>query len=104
MAKSELFERNASRVADLVEQIPPGRCMTYGGIGKVIGIVPRYVALIMATAEEIHGTPWHRVVGAGGVVKGGAHRTEQVRRLRAEGVSLDGSRIIDFAEKVYAPE
>jgi alkylated DNA nucleotide flippase Atl1 len=77
--------------------------MTYGGLGEIVGITPRYVARIMATAEDLHGTHWHRVVGADGRVKDGGHRTEQIKRLRAEGISFDGNRIIDFRERIYSP-
>jgi methylated-DNA-protein-cysteine methyltransferase related protein len=103
MPKSEAFEKHANEVVGIVERIPAGQLMTYGGIGKVVGIVPRYVALIMATAEDVHSSPWHRVVGADGRVKSGAHRSEQIKRLRVEGVTFDGNRIIDFSKRIYQP-
>ena len=103
MAKSQAFERNACLVAEVVESIPRGRCTTYGAIGTSIGIVPRYVALIMATAEDIHATPWHRVVGRDKMVKPGGHRSEQIKRLKAEGFRFNGDLIADFDERFYTP-
>jgi methylated-DNA-protein-cysteine methyltransferase related protein len=103
MAKSEAFEKYSDQVVSLVEDIPSGQLMSYGSIGKVIGIVPRYVALIMATADDVHSAPWHRVVGSDGRVKAGAHRSEQIKRLRAEGVTFDGNRIVDFSQRKYQP-
>jgi alkylated DNA nucleotide flippase Atl1 len=100
MSKSEVFERSAAAVADLVEQIPPGRVTTYGAIGQALGIGPRYVARIMATAPEIPGTPWHRVVGADGRIKAGPHRAEQRRRLQAEGVTMNGDGIVAFKTRL----
>jgi methylated-DNA-protein-cysteine methyltransferase related protein len=102
-AKSNVFEQSASKVADIVDQVPLGKCTTYGGIGKAIGITPRYVARIMATAEEIHATPWHRVVGAGGTIRAGAHRNEQLRRLRSEGFEFNGNSIVDFKSHLHEP-
>lgn len=103
MAKSEAFERNTARVLEVMDQIPRGRCTTYGSLGAAVGIVPRYVALIMASAPEVATGPWHRVVGADATVKGGPQRTEQVRRLVAEGFQMAGDRIVDFAERRFHP-
>lgn len=61
VAPSEAFEKNTQLVIDLLDQIPAGRCTTYGALGRCIGIVPRYAALIMATAPDMRlrpGTEW----------------------------------------------
>jgi len=103
MARSEAFERNAGEVIDLVDAIPAGHCTSYGAIGSVLGITPRYVALIMATAPDVGSVPWHRVVGADGSVKAGGHRAEQIRRLQAEGFHFDNERIEHFAQRFVEP-
>src|SRR4051812_12480929 len=36
-------------VFDVVEQIPPGRVSTYGGIGRLVGIGPRRVARALSS-------------------------------------------------------
>lgn len=101
VAPSEAFEKNTQLVIDLLDQIPAGRCTTYGALGRCIGIVPRYAALIVATAPDIASAPWHRVVGADATIKAGPQRSEQVMRLRSEGFEIDGYRLVDFAERFF---
>jgi methylated-DNA-protein-cysteine methyltransferase-like protein len=91
-------------IIEVVDEIPAGRCMTYGSIGDLVGIGPRYVARVMSTAPEANAIPWHRVVGAGGHVKSGSHKAEQLRRLRDEGFALSDDRITDFSNRLYIPD
>ena len=75
-------------VLSLVEQIPPGRVMSYGSIAEYLGKGgPRQVGSVMSH----HGgaVPWHRVVAANGRVVPG-HEREALRRLRDEGTPLRG--------------
>ena len=59
---------------------------------------------MMATAEDIYATPWHRVVGRDKMVKPGGHRgVEQIKRLKAEGFRFNGDLIADFDERFYTP-
>jgi alkylated DNA nucleotide flippase Atl1 len=103
MAPSDAFEANTARLLDALDTVPSGRCTTYGALGRAVGIVPRYAALIMARAPEVHTSPWHRVVGADATVRPGGHHGEQIRRLRAEGFRIDGNRIVDFHERFVQP-
>ena len=62
-------EEYTEAVLALVEQIPPGRVMSYGVIAEVVGESlhrggPRLVARVLATQGG--GVPWWRVVTAGG--------------------------------------
>jgi alkylated DNA nucleotide flippase Atl1 len=80
-------------VRALVHRIPKGRAATYGtvaraamALGRPIGGA-RTVSWILASLKERDPTPWHRVVGAGGVIllpdrRGALQRS----RLRSEGV------------------
>ena len=44
--------------------------------------------------HQVSGLPWHRVVGAGGVIKlRGEHAAEQILRLRMEGVTFRRTRV-----------
>ncbi len=76
----------AEAVLDLVEQIPPGRVMSYGQIAAELGSrASRQVGKVMA-----HGgadAPWWRVVHADGRPADG-HEAEALRRYRAEGTRL----------------
>lgn len=52
-----------SRVREVAGDIPPGRVMTYGDIGHVVGLGPRQVGAIIASgAVEC----WWRVTNAQG--------------------------------------
>lgn len=73
-----------------VAAIPEGRLATYGGLGKRLKLTARQVASVLSrlTREDADSIPWHRVVGAGGVVstlKLGVVGRRQVERLEKEG-------------------
>lgn len=87
-------------VLDVVEQVPPGRVTTYGVIAEVLRERlgrggPRSVGRVLAVAGAA--VPWWRVVNASGEPPA-AHRTEALRRLRAEGCPLtsphDDARVV----------
>jgi len=76
-------------VRALIISVPAGRVTTYGDVASAAGLSsPRIVGWIL----RIDGTdlPWHRVLPASG--RPADHlRTEQLERLRAEGVlAVDG--------------
>ena len=92
-----MSEEYAEAVLDVVDAIPPGRVMTYGGIADVVGAAlgrggPRQVGLIMARAGG--GVPWWRVVNASGRPPA-PHARVALERLAAEGCPLapDGQRV-----------
>jgi alkylated DNA nucleotide flippase Atl1 len=82
-------DEQVERVRALIVGIPPGRVATYGDIASEAGLSsPRIVGWIL----RVDGSdlPWHRVIRASG--RPAAHlRSEQLERLRAEGVlAVDG--------------
>lgn len=82
-------DEQVERVRALVAAIPAGRVATYGDIASAAGLSnPRIVGWIMRT--DSFDLPWHRVIRASG--RPAAHlSTEQLERLRAEGVlAVDG--------------
>ena len=109
MAQSAAFVRFRSRVLAVVAAIPEGRVTTYGTIGRRLGATPRQVAHVLAslTDEESAELPWFRVVGANGVVstmKLGAVGRRQIRRLRAEGVSVTArNKVEEFDVIAWSP-
>jgi methylated-DNA-protein-cysteine methyltransferase related protein len=84
-------EQTHERVRDLVAAVPPGRVATYGDIAAVAGLAtPRLVGRVLR--EDGFDLPWHRIIRANGVPA--PHLlTEQLARLRAEGVVAVDSRI-----------
>ncbi len=96
MALSEEF---TERVLSLVEQIPPGRVLSYGVIAHVLrehGLEaggPRHVGAVMA--YDGGGVPWWRVVRADGslppshIGRAQEHYREEQTPLRSGGASVD---------------
>lgn len=86
-----ITDAQVESVRALVAAIPPGRVVTYGDIATAAGLSsPRIAGWIMRTDSS--DLPWHRVLRATG--EPAPHlRTEQLERLRAEGVLADDRRV-----------
>ena len=75
--------------------IPAGKVSTYGLVAAAAGypLYHRAVARLLRT-ESGDKLPWHRVLGAGGVIKLRFEAaTEQRLRLEMEGVTFQGKRV-----------
>ena len=85
-----------TRIWQAVNAIPTGRVSTYGGIARLAAL-PRRARLVGRVLSELpagSGLPWHRVVSASGhIVQSGNAATLQAKRLAAEGVRLNGTRV-----------
>jgi alkylated DNA nucleotide flippase Atl1 len=91
----------AETVLSVVERIPAGRVMTYGGIAEYVGSGgPRQVGSVMSHYGGA--VPWHRVVNASGRVVPG-HEQEALRRHRDEGTPMRGDRI-DLRKAMWWPD
>lgn len=76
----------ADRVLAAVEQIPPGRVLTYGDIAALLGDGgPRQVGRVLALYGSM--VPWWRVVRADGRPPPG-HELPALREYRVEGTPL----------------
>jgi len=89
-----------ARVYKLVKKIPRGRVVTYGEVARALKLPggARTAGRAMAGCPAGQGVPWHRVLGAGGLLL----IREQVaalqrRLLESEGVKFRGSRV-DFSK------
>ena len=72
----------------IILSIPPGKVSTYGKVAAAAGypLYHRAVARLLRM-DPADSLPWHRVLGAGGVIKlRNDAAIEQRRRLRMEGV------------------
>jgi methylated-DNA-protein-cysteine methyltransferase-like protein len=88
-------EEYVEEVLSLVEQIPPGRVMSYGAIADHLAEASgRSSARLVGTIMARHGgpVPWHRVVANNGRLVPG-HEVEARARLIAEGIGFDGPRV-----------
>ena len=82
------FER---RVTKVIAALQPGEVATYGDIAEEAGY-PRAARAVGNILAESEGLPWWRVVSASGRLVPG-HEEEQARRLRSEGVAVDGRHV-----------
>ena len=81
----------AQRVLDVVQQIPPGRVLTYGDVREWLGeSSPRAVGGVLA--RHGHDVPWWRVVLADGR-PAPVGVDEALGHLREEGVPLRQGRV-----------
>lgn len=92
-------------VYEIVATIPAGRVMTYGDIAALAGhpYAARQVGgLAHFGPVEL---PWHRVVNRLGDCASGYYGGKQGHQqaLEAEGVPVADYRIVDFAERRWAP-
>jgi alkylated DNA nucleotide flippase Atl1 len=97
----------AESVLDIVEQIPPGRVMTYGDIAAVLGSRgARVVGQVLAHSGS--DAPWWRVIRAGGHPPV-CHEHRALAHYLAEGtpLTLSGAKDayrVDYASARWAPE
>ena len=81
----------AQRILAAIEQIPPGRVMTYGDVAEFSGTrSPRSVGQVLAADGGT--VPWHRVLRADGSLAEHLY-DEQRQRLLSEGVRFLGDRV-----------
>ena len=81
----------------IVRRIPRGSVLSYGDVGKIVGIGPRQVGAAIRACPP--GLPWHRVVGAGGkIVTPGETAWIQRDLLMSEGIRFRGS---GFSYRLY---
>ena len=94
------------RIARVVAAIPRGQVATYGQVAAQAGNAR--AARQVAWALRVYagrGLPWHRVLGAGGVIRlpQGNGLERQRALLRAEGVAVDGAGHLDLAAYQWRP-
>lgn len=71
------------RVLRAVELVPPGRVVSYGDLGELVGAGPRQIGTIMSRYGS--GVPWWRVTSSYGDLP--RHLHDEVRpRWLAEGI------------------
>lgn len=86
-------------VLAVVRAIPAGRVCTYGDVARLAGRPrsARAVGRILAQAV-VPGLPYHRVIGAGGLLGGyGPGQEFKASRLAAEGLLVRRGRVVAFA-------
>lgn len=80
----------------LVKQIPRGRVLTYGALGRILRLPggARSAGRAMAATPSGKGIPWHRVVGDHGkILIREPYASLQKKLLTSEGVEIVESRL-----------
>jgi methylated-DNA-protein-cysteine methyltransferase related protein len=81
------------RCRQVVRALQPGEVVSYGEVARRSGSPGAARAVGAFLAEFGNDVPWWRVVRAGGRLSA-PNVADQRRRLRAEGVEIDGERVI----------
>jgi methylated-DNA-protein-cysteine methyltransferase-like protein len=87
-------EQREQRFREVICSIPRGRVASYGQVAAAAGypLYHRQVAKLLRGCGET--LPWHRVLGAGGLIKTPLELgLEQRLRLEMEGVRFVGERV-----------
>ncbi|EAP96943.1 putative methyltransferase [Janibacter sp. HTCC2649] len=98
-------ELTIERVLTLVELVPRGRVVSYGDLGKIVGIGPRQVGSFMRHHSE--GLPWWRITNAAGdlpaplLSQAHPHWTDEGILVKRNGL---GCRIADYRADLHALE
>lgn len=101
------MESFTERVVEIIQQIPPGKVMTYGQIAKLAGSQrgARQVVRIFHSMSEKYRLPWHRVINVKGEI--GLQNEElffiQKMTLESEGIKFSDKNAVNLAEYQYHP-
>ena len=104
---AERFKNNRTddvieAIREAIQSIPRGKVSSYGQVAAAAGY-PRHVRMVPRVLN-LHGDglPWHRVLGADGLIKLPAEsEREQKLRLQAEGVRFRAGKV-DMAAHQHA--
>jgi methylated-DNA-protein-cysteine methyltransferase related protein len=98
--KSTAVDEKEAKVVQCIRSLPKGKVSSYGAIARAAGWAGA-ARQVVRMLRQVHGLPWHRVVGSGGAIKcPGESGAEQRFRLRMEGVAFRGMRV-DMKQHEY---
>jgi methylated-DNA-protein-cysteine methyltransferase related protein len=89
----------------LVQRIPRGKVLTYGGLARALGLPggARTAGRAMAATPSGKGIPWHRVIGdRGKILIHGPHALLQKKLLETEGIAVVEFRV-DVKKHLWRP-
>lgn len=88
----------------LLARIPRGKVATYGGIARALGMprAHRAIGTLCGKNDRPDLYPCYKVVRSDGTIGGYIlGTTEKIRRLKKDGVEVEGVRIKHFKERVF---
>ncbi len=92
-------------IRDTIRRIPRGKVATYSQVAAAAGYPLHHRQVVQVLRRSGDSLPWHRVVGAGGVIRLKRDMAlEQRMRLEAEGVRFRGARVVmEQHQHVFVP-
>lgn len=96
------------KVISIIQSIPEGKVMTYGGIARAAGSprAARQVVRILHAMSRKYKLPWHRVINAKGMIALSDDESSSLQKLYllGEGIIFNEKGVIDLAQYQYQPE
>ncbi|NOU82331.1 DNA methyltransferase [Paenibacillus sp. LMG 31459] len=95
------------RVITIIQSIPEGAVMTYGGIARAAGSPrgARQVVRILHSMSRKYKLPWHRVINSKGMISLTEDESGSLQQLYllGEGIIFDERGVIDLERYQYDP-
>lgn len=96
------------RVIRIIQDIPPGRVMTYGQVARAAGSprAARQVVRILHSMSEKYNLPWHRVINSKGEIgfKDEDMYLTQKTLLEAEGVDFLNTNAVSLEKYIFTDQ
>lgn len=96
---NDMFKK---QVFEIIGMIPSGRMTSYGAVAKAVGYPnhARHVGNVLRDYDDDF--PAHRVCNATGHITAGCLE-EFVRKLKREGIAVEGTKVCDFRRIFWNP-
>lgn len=95
------------RVITIIQSIPEGAVMTYGGIARAAGSprAARQVVRILHSMSRKYKLPWHRVINSKGMISLTEDESGSLQQLYllGEGIVFDERGVVDLERYQYDP-
>jgi methylated-DNA-protein-cysteine methyltransferase-like protein len=96
------------KVIRIIQSIPEGKVMTYGGIASAAGSPrgARQVVRILHSMSRNYKLPWHRVINAKGMIALTEDESNSLQKLylQGEGITFNEKGAIDLDQFQFYPE
>ncbi|CAH1056392.1 MGMT family protein [Paenibacillus pseudetheri] len=96
------------QVIRIIQSIPEGKVMTYGGIARAAGSPrgARQVVRILHSMSRKHKLPWHRVINAKGMISLTEDESSSLQKLylQEEGIIFNEKGVVDLKQYQFDPE
>lgn len=96
------------QVIRIIQSIPEGKVMTYGGVARAAGSPrgARQVVRILHSMSRKYKLPWHRVINAKGMIALTEDESNSLQKLylQEEGIIFNEKGVVDLKQFQFNPE